>query len=153
MEWMKEYRNGTLTCEILNFAVFTDEWDITSRYPENVIEYYEDGSKLVRFNGTNTKPELETMYNADGSVSYVRRYVYETFENGNWKRIQVYQNDALLFDTEYVMDAENIWSRKAIMTEYLDDGTKIIFEYDENEEVIRQKQYDADGNEILTPDA
>ena len=53
-----------------------------------------------------------------------------------------------MLDTEYVMDADNTWSRKATMTEYLDDGTKIIIEYDENEEIISQKQYDADGNEI-----
>lgn len=148
MEWMKEYRDGILIREVLNFAVFTDEWDITSRYPENVIEYYDDGSKLVIFNGPNTEPETETMYDADGSVSSVRRYVYETFDNGNWKRIQVYQDDVLVLDTEYVMDADNSWSRKAAMTEYLDDGTKIIIEYDENEEIISQKQYDADGNEI-----
>lgn len=147
-EWVKEYKNSTLIYEILNFAVFTDEWDITSRYPENEIEYYEDGSRLVRHNGTNTEPELETMYNADGSVSHVRRYVYELFDNGNWKRIQVYQNDSLLFDTEYIMDAENIWSRKATMTEYLDDGTMIIFNYDENEEIISQTHYDANGNVI-----
>ena len=126
--------------------MFTDEWDITSRYPENEVEYYEDGSRLVWFNGTNTEPELETVYNADGSVSHVRRYVYELFDNGNWKRIQVYQNEVLMFDTEYVMDAENIWSHKATMTEYLDDGTKIIFEYDENEELMNQTHYDASGN-------
>ena len=62
--------------------------------------------------------------------------------------IQVYQNDSLLFDTEYIMDAENIWSRKATMTEYLDDGTMIIFNYDENEEIISQTHYDANGNVI-----
>ena len=147
-EWVKQYENGTLIYEILNFAVFTDEWDITSRYPENEIEYYEDGSRLERFNGTNTEPELETIYNADGSVSHIRRYEYELFDNGNWKRICVYQNDALLFDTEYIMDAENIWSRKSIMTEYLDDGTKIIFTFDEYEEIISQTHYDAEGNVI-----
>ena len=145
-DWVKRYENGTLVYEIVNFAVFTDEWDITSRYPENEVEYYEDGSRLERFNGTNTEPELETVYNADGSVSHVRRYVYELFDNGNWKRIQVYQNEVLMFDTEYVMDAENIWSYKATMTEYLDDGTKIIFEYDENEELMNQTHYDASGN-------
>lgn len=60
----------------------------------------------------------------------------------------MYQNDALLFDTAYIMDAENIWSRKSIMTEYLDDGTKIIFTFDEYEEIISQTHYDAEGNVI-----
>ena len=32
------------------------------------------------------------------------------------------------------------------MTEYLDDGTKIIFEYDENEELMNQTHYDTSGN-------
>lgn len=147
-DWVKQYENGALIYEIKNFAVYTDDWDITSRYPENEAEYYADGTRLERFNGTNSEPELETMYNADGSVSYVRRYVYELFDDGNWKRIQVYQDEALLFDTEYVMDAENILSRKATMTEYLDDGTKIIYEYDDNEELISQTHYDANGNVI-----
>lgn len=146
MEWMKEYRDGVLIREILNFAVFTDEWDVTSGYPENVIEYYEDGSRLVIFNGTNSEPETETLYNADGSVAWVRSYKYEYFEDGNWKRILVYQDDVLIRDTQYAMGEE--WSRKASVTEYHEDGTRTVWEYDENEEIVSEKNYDADGNEI-----
>ena len=48
-------------------------------------------SKLEIFHGEHGNPETETLYNEDGSVVNVRSYVYELFENGNWKRIQVYE--------------------------------------------------------------
>ena len=147
-EWVKKYDNGVLTWEVTNYAEHTDEWGTRTRYAETYIEYYEDGSKLVIFNGTNGEPETETLYNADGSVASVRSYLYEYFEDGNWKRIQVYQDDKLISDTEYVMDAENIFSLMATKTEYHEDGTKTVYQYDEYEDVASEKNYDVDGNEI-----
>ena len=118
------------------------------RYPETVIEYYEDGTKLVSYSGELGEVETETLYNADGSVASVTRYVYETFEDGNWKRITVYKDDVMICDTEYVMDEEMGWSRKFMETEYHEDGSKTVFEYDENEEVVSESRYDAAGNAI-----
>lgn len=148
MMWMMEYENGYPVREITEFAVNTDEYDIITRYPQTVIEYYEYGSKLVTFNGTNTKPETETLYNADGSVSCVHRYSYEYFEDGNLMRIQVYQDDTLIRDTGYAMDADNMWSYKATETEYHEDGTRTVYSFNEYEEVISEKNYDANGSEI-----
>ena len=147
MEWMKQYRDGVLTDEITGYAERVTE-DYSMRYPETVIAYYEDGTKLVSYSGELGEVETETLYNADGSVASVTRYVYETFEDGNWKRITVYKDDVMICDTEYVMDEEMGWSRKFMETEYHEDGSKTVFEYDENEEVVSEIRYDAAGNEI-----
>lgn len=146
-EWVKEYRSGMLIQEITNYAVMETE-DYSMRYPETIIDYFEDGTKLVTFNGSNGEPETETLYHADGTVNTVTRYVYETFEDGNWKQIQVYENDCLVRDTQYVQDEEFGFSMKSSMTEYHADGTYTVSEFDENEEVISETTFDANGNAL-----
>ena len=36
---------------------------------------------------------------------------------------------------------------------YFEDGSKTVIEYDENWNIVSQKQFDADGNEIEAPSA
>lgn len=144
--WEKIYRNDRLVFEIVGYASGSDE-ESYWRYPEQSIEYYEDGGKLVSEYGENTHISKETLFNADGSVFSVRSYVYETDENGNWSRIRVYENDRLVTDTEYAPDGSG-WSYKAKVTEFLEDGSKTVYEYDQNEELLRETRYDADGNLI-----
>ena len=144
--WEKIYRDDRLIFEIVGYTSNSDE-DGYWRYPEQSIEYYEDGGKLLSEYGENTHISKETLFNADGSVFSVRNYVYETDENGNWSRIRVYENDRLTSDTEYAPDGSG-WSYKAKVTEFLEDGSKTVYEYDQNEELLRETRYDADGNLI-----
>ena len=145
--WSNCYKDGRLVQEIPTYAD-SEFAGYQSHYAETVIDYFEDGSKLVTFTGAHTQVETETWYNADGSVASVTSYAYEFFDDGNYKRIQVYEDDVLVTDTEYVMDAEGFFSMKSLKTEYHADGTKTVYEYDEYEEVISEKTYDAEGNEI-----
>lgn len=132
--WEKQYRNGILVFEITGYASGSDD-EVSWRYPEVTIEYYEDGTKLVSKFGENTEVETETMYNADDTVAYVRTYIYETFEDGNWKSIKVYEDDELIKESEYAMDEEYGWSYKAKETVYHEDGTT-VYEYDKDGNVI-----------------
>jgi len=73
IQWAKEYLDGRLVQEITGYNEGTDETGDSWRYPASVIEYNEDGTKLVtEYEGMN--PVTETLYNADGSVANVTTY-------------------------------------------------------------------------------
>lgn len=44
--WMKQYAKDVLVYEVVSYGVFTDAFE-TTRYPKDVVEYHEDGSKTV----------------------------------------------------------------------------------------------------------
>lgn len=144
--WEMQYRDGMLIYEITGYATYESE-DYSMRYPETVIEYHEDGCKLVTQYGDNGEVASETHYYADGSVDSVRTYVYETDDEGNWTSKKEYLNHALMCDIEYSINSDG-WTYMTKMTEYHDDGTKTVYEYNEYEELVNQTQFDADGNEI-----
>lgn len=146
MLWEKIYRNGMLASEIVSYAEVTTE-DYWCRYPEQTIEYYEDGTKQVSEYGKNTMVAREIFYNADGSVGYENTYVYETFEDGNWSRIQILKDGKLSVDQEYAV-SEDGWSYKIKETEYFEDGSYSVTEYDEWDEVVSVTVYDTSGNVV-----
>ena len=145
--WQKQYSNGILVYEIVNYAEVTNE-DYSMRYPEVVIYYNEDGSKLVETNGTDGNVASEVGYLADGTVSFSRAYVREYDEEGQPLRVQTFENDRLISDEEYAIHSEYGWSYLAKCTEYQEDGGCTVSEYDENEALVSQTQYDAQGNVI-----
>ena len=144
MLWEKTYRNGMLANEIVSYAEVTTE-DYWCRYPEQIIEYYEDGTRLVSEYGNNTMVAKEIFYNADGSVGYENIYVYETFEDGNWSRIQILKDGKLSVDQEYAV-SEDGWSYKVKETEYFEDSSYSVTEFNEWDEVLSVTMYDASGN-------
>jgi hypothetical protein len=145
--WEKEYSNGKLIYEITGYAVSVDG-DEYVRYPRSTIEYFDDGTRLETFYGPKSELKQINLYDADGGTIYTLTYGYEVFEDGNWKRITIHEGDKLVSDTEYVMDADGIWSRKAVTTQYNSDGTKTVTTFDENEEILTEVVYDANGNVI-----
>lgn len=74
--WIKNYTDGVLVKEYLDYTTYEED-DYSMRYPATIVEYYEDGSKLVTENGTDGNPEKETLYNADGTVESVTTYTDE----------------------------------------------------------------------------
>lgn len=144
--WEKTYSNDVLVREITGYKTYTDG-DYSIRFPESVIDYYEDGSKLVTEYNDQGEVDKETTYKADGTVETALRYVYEYDAEGNYKRIQTYEGEQLIKDAEYAMSADG-WSYMAKETEYHEDGTKTVREYNENDELISESKYDAEGNLI-----
>ena len=144
--WEKVYQNDRLVYEIIGYATFSNEYEYM-RFPQQTIDYYEDGGKLVTDYDERGELAKETLYNADGSVFTVTSYTYEYDENGNRTYAKVYENDRLISDTEYALDSDG-WSYKAKVTEFLEDGSKTVYEYDQNEELLRETRYDSHGNQI-----
>lgn len=146
MLWEKTYRDSVLVHEIVSFISGSEEYS-SWRCPGTVIDYYEDGTKLVSEYGENTEVATETYYRADGTVDRVLSYQYEYDKDGNPSSVKVYEDDRLASLMEYALDEEG-WSYKARMTEYNKDGSRIVCEYDEEEKLVKETKYDADGNEI-----
>ena len=145
MLWEKTYRDGKLTYEIVGYVTQSED-GMSWRYPEQTISYEEDGGKVVSKYGDNGEVETETYYNADGTVDRELTYRYELDDVGNWSHIKVYEGDRLVIDNEYAI-SEDFWSYKAKVTEYNEDGSKTVSEYDQFEELIRTTTYDADDNQ------
>lgn len=144
--WEKEYTNDVLVREITGYKVYVGE-DYTMRFPESVIDYNEDGTKLVTVNGDNGEVATETIYKADGTVEWERSFVYETDGEGNWTSIKAYENGRLTLEQEYALDGDG-WSYMAKETEYPAEGGKIVREFDSFGEQISETVYDAAGNVV-----
>lgn len=131
--WEKQYTDGKLVYEITGYAEFHGE-DYSMRYPEMIIEYYEDGTRLEQAHGSNGEVETETTYNADGSVAQVLNYVYETYEDGNWKSIKVYDGEKLVNDKQYAQTEDGSYLETE--TVYNEDGSTTVITYDADGNVI-----------------
>ena len=142
-EWIKEYRNGLLSREVSGYTLYEGA-EYSVRYPEYVIEYQEDGSKLVMHYGKRSDLESEILYAADGSVLDETTYTYECDEKDNYLDTKTYKNGTLVIHREFAVN-EDGWSNVKTETEYLEEGGKIVREYDEFGEQISETEYDTEG--------
>lgn len=146
--WQKHYLDGRLADEIVGYEVAELE-DYTIRYPQSMIEYREDGTKFVSDYDTRGELAAETLYNADGSIASMMIYAYEYDADGNRTKMKTYDFDVLVSETEYMIEADTGFSYMYQITEYLNDGTKTVHEYDSNENLVKTTRYDVNGKEIL----
>ncbi|MBQ3507365.1 MAG: hypothetical protein IJA91_02340 [Clostridia bacterium] len=144
--WEKSYTNDVLVQEITGYKTVVLD-DVSMRFPETVIDYYDDGTKLVSVNGDNGEVAKETYYKADGTVEKELTHTYEYDSEGNPTSIKVYQGERLVYETEYALDADG-WIYVTKETEYHEDGSKTVYEYDANGALVSESQYDAEGNLI-----
>ena len=101
--WEKQYLDGVLIYEVVQYAVVTDN-EGYCRYPEITVEYNEDGSKLVSEYGQNTEVATETFHNADGTVEYIHTYTYEDTADGGWTVRVTDQDGNVLSQVTYDAD-------------------------------------------------
>ena len=145
-DWIKEYRNDRLIKEITGYTTYEGK-DHSVRYPEYVIDYLEDGSKFVMHYGERSDLMTESSYAADGSILQEISYFYEYDENDNRIDEKKYDGDRLIIHKEYGVN-EDGWSCVEKETEYLENGGKVIREFNEVEEVTSETEYDAEGNVV-----
>lgn len=144
--WEKDYLNDKLIYEIVSYAV-THVNDVTIRYPEKTIDYYEDDTKLISEFGSNAEIAKETYYTSAGTVERTVTYSYETDENGLWTSIKSFENGRLSSLAEYTYNDDGMHYKNRY-TQYFTDGSKSVFEYDEYENLLSAEIYDASGNKI-----
>jgi len=138
--WIKEYHDNILTYEVLNYAVVYDADGGYMRYPENTVEYFENGTKMAIFYGPDAEEGRKTWYDAEGNVVHELAFTHEYDDEGKRTRTLTYDGDMLIMEGVYELDSDG-WTYLAMETEFRPDGTKLVRKYNENEEIISETEY------------
>ena len=144
--WEKMYHNDVLSSEIVGYAEYEDEHSYM-RFPTKTIDYYNDGSRFEKVFNERGETAEENTHRPDGSIETSNTYEYEYTPEGDRSCTRVYENGRLTLEKLYAM-SEDGWSYKCMETEYFEDGSKSVTEFDEYEEPISATIYDAAGNEV-----
>lgn len=117
-------------------------------YEAQYTEMQNDGGKIVSTYAENGDQLSATHYEADGSVRNASVWEYTYDGDGNWANVKYYYNGALISELEYaIATTEDGWmAYPETVTEYAEDGSKIVTVYDENDNVLSQMYYDANGD-------
>ena len=139
----KVYENGKATSEE-HYAIDTNG----IVYFEKEVVYSETGARFETVYNEFFEILSETEYDADGTVVDETKYEYTTDMEALRKTIKVYKNGSLETEEIQITDEFGLPVRREKKTVYFEDGSKIVTEYDENSEIVSEKAYDINGNEI-----
>jgi len=139
------YENGELRQQ-MEFIHGSDSEGSWSRSGKTT-EYHEDGTKTVFDSDPDSTWSTEITYDADGTVISELRYEYEYDENGESIGSKGYKNGRLFEQMQAVIDA-NGETQAVIYTEYAEDGSKTVREYDTSFDLVKETVYDAHGNVV-----
>ena len=167
--WEKEYMDGLLyrhyTYDAYGHIVtedyYAEDGSVEEAYrydwvydadgdPVSKKEYCND---VLYYEGTfhpelgQSYPEEEIWYGEDGSREH---YEYTYDDNGNVLLEVRYEDDVLAYKCYYVVESTiyGEWSYPAQEYAYNEDGSYTLTEYDPEGEILRQENYDAEGNLI-----
>ena len=109
-----------------------------------------DGSKYVSEYNPQGDQIIWITYTPDGAMDNNERYEYTYDEEGHKTAVKVYSFDALVQEKLYTMVVfEDGWMNyPGTIIDYHEDGGKTVCVYDENDELVSETHYDADGNVI-----
>ena len=145
----KTYYNGVLSEEIV-YTVVDGEWGKES-LEQMCTEYSEDGTKTIYEYNEHGDSVKTTGYDGQGVVEYEYYYEYEYNEYGEKLVEKTYEGERLISEAVYKIistDYDYVYYMH-MFTEYAEDGTVSVVELARNGDVISQKGYDAEGNEIV----
>ena len=145
MTLQRTYEDGVLTVEMEYLSGSDEEgsWSMSGK----VTYYYEDGTKMVADSDPEQTWSTETTYAADGSVLNEIRYEYLRDEEGNDIGSMGYENGRLFLEYHSILD-ENGETVGLIRTKYHEDGTKTVYEYNAELDLVGETAYDAAGNPV-----
>lgn len=91
---------------------------------------------------------LWATYDPDGNVENHERYEITYNEEGQKDTVKTYSHDVLVQEMVYTLVTyEDGWMNyPGTITDYHEDGTKTVSVFDENDQLLSQTHYDADGN-------
>ncbi len=141
----KTYDNGVLTEEV-EFLFGSDEdgdWSMSGK----TTVYHEDGSKTVKDGDIEATWHTEITYDAEGNVTEELRYEYDYDEDGDSIGSRGYKNGKLFAEMEAII-GEDGETTAILETEYNEDGSKTVLEYDTEFNLLSETTYDAEGNVV-----
>ena len=142
----RTFTNGMLTQE-MEYIHGTDPDGSTWSQSGKTTDYYEDGSYTVHDGDLESTWTSDITYDADGKVIYDLRYEYLYNDNGDSIGSKGYENGRLTTEYTAILD-ENGESIGLITTDYHEDGTKTVCEFDEQLSLVSETNYTADGSVI-----
>ncbi len=108
---------------------------------------FDDGIIAYRETDEMGNSIIEAQYNPDGSVIFEFKFLYEYDELGRMTKQTATEDDRPLYENHYAYeDRYDLWGYQIRSIEYLEDGSKIVYEFDEYGETISETTYDAEGN-------
>ena len=113
--------------------------------------YEEDGSYMLVEYDECCNETYEGRFGADGTAEWEFRYENEYDADGNLVRTADYLNGSLYRIAEFVFgEDENgfSWSMRGKITQYSEDGSVTVSEYDPDGAWATETEYDAAGNAI-----
>lgn len=137
--WRKDYDQGKLRYE----SIFDPETEMLIKETE----YFDDGTMTVSEFNQIGDPATITFLLADGTVEMTQTFEYVYDEYDSQLSCKAYVDGTLVLHTEYAFTQDG-WSYVAQDTMYNDDGSYLVCTYDENEEMVSEIAYDAQGNVI-----
>lgn len=109
---------------------------------------FDDGSSYVWVDNQYGDRVSSIMYEADGSISmnFATEIGYDELGNKQWYKR--YSDGVLMEEAVYALytDEAGSWSYEQRYTEYLEDGGKIVIEYDHEGGEVSRTECDAQGN-------
>ena len=109
---------------------------------------YQDGSEYISEYNEYGEQTAWLAYGPDGTLTEEDRYEWEHDEEGHRLGQKVYINGVLTKEVRYFSytDGAGWWTREQHVTQYFEDGSKSVTEYDENGGLVSMTTYDANGN-------
>lgn len=136
--------------ETISF-VYDDQGNVLS---DTRAGLYADGSSYLYVHNEHGDQVKCIFREADGSIVYdlTCEFVYD--ENGYMLYSVTYDGERLLDEAEYklIEDEYGTWSCPVLVTEYMEDGSYTVYEYDENGEELSAVAYNADGSIAVLAD-
>lgn len=86
-------------------------------------------------------------FDSEGAIASESKAEYTYDDEGNKLTDKIIEDGQLLSEGEYAFDADG-FSYKKFETEVYEDGTKCVYEYNENGDSIGYVYYDEEGNEL-----
>lgn len=138
---------GDVLTEEMEFLFGSDEegsWSMSGK----TTTYHADGSKTVKDGDyENNLWGAEVTYAADGTVLEELRYTYEYDEQGESVASKGYKNGKLFRESAAVKNADGE-SIGFTITDYAEDGSKTVREYNDKLDEVKKTTYDAAGNVV-----
>lgn len=128
----KEYHDGVLLYETTYLPCENEE--AAEVYESEQISYDIDGSKTISVYNEQLMLMSYTAYDADGNITSSDMYEYTYDDNGNLTKQICKTNGVVSYESEYALDS---------------DGNAYVCHeiyYDENEGILSEARYDANGN-------
>lgn len=109
-----------------------------------------DGSSYISEFAENGDQTSRTRYDADGNFDFKESWERTYNADGNWETMKYYLNDVLTAETIYATAATEDGSitYPQTVTDYGENGEKIVTVYDENDNVLSETHYDANGKVV-----